>query len=140
MVLHLLPEVFLFLFCLLIIFLLGVPKIEVKFDIDANGILLVQAEDKASGRHEKITITNDKGRLSKDEIDRMVHEAEKYKDEDNRIKEAIEARNGLESLAFSLRNTLTEGKIKIDDSDKKKLEDKVKGFYFIFFVFYFIIF
>jgi L1 cell adhesion molecule like protein len=119
---------------------LGVPKIEVKFDIDANGILLVQAEDKASGRHEKITITNDKGRLSKDEIDRMVQEAEKYKEEDNRIKDAIDARNSLESLAFSLRNTLTEGKIKFDDADKKKLEDKVKGFYLFIFIFIFFIF
>jgi L1 cell adhesion molecule like protein len=104
----------------------GVPKIEVKFDIDANGILLVNAEDKATGRHEKITITNDKGRLSKEDVDRMVSDAEKYKDEDDKIKETIEARNGLESLAFSLRNTLTEGKLKFEEDDKKTLDAKVK--------------
>jgi hypothetical protein len=94
----------------------------------------VQAEDKASGKHEKITITNDKGRLSKEEVDRMVQEAEKYKDEDNKIKDSIEARNGLESLAFSLRNTLNEGKLKFEEEDKKTLEAKVKGIYFLFFL------
>jgi L1 cell adhesion molecule like protein len=103
----------------------GVPKIEVKFDIDANGILQVSAEDKATGRHEKITITNDKGRLSKDEVDRMVADAERYKADDDKIRETIEARNGLESYAFSLRNTLQEGKLKIDENDKKTLENKV---------------
>jgi L1 cell adhesion molecule like protein len=105
----------------------------VKFDIDANGILLVSAEDKATGKHEKITITNDKGRLSKEEVDKMVADAERYKEEDNKIKESIDARNDLESLAFSLRNTLNEGKIKIEEDDKKKLEAKVKGFLFFFF-------
>lgn len=103
----------------------GVPKIEVKFDVDANGILQVSAEDKATGRHQKITITNDKGRLSQSEVDRLVAEAEKFKSEDEKIKETIEARNSLESLAFSLRNTIKEGKLKIEEDDKKKLEAKV---------------
>jgi L1 cell adhesion molecule like protein len=103
----------------------GVPKIEVKFDIDANGILQVSAEDKATGRHEKITITNDKGRLSKDDVERMVADAERYKAEDEKIRQTVEARNALESYAFSLRNTLQEGKLKIDEEDKKTLEGKV---------------
>merc|ERR1719366_17582 len=67
----------------------GTPQIEVTFDIDANGILNVSAMDKASGKNEKITITNDKGRLTKDEIEKMVHEAEKYKAEDDKLKEKI---------------------------------------------------
>jgi len=75
----------------------GTPQIEVTFDLDANGILNVNAMDKASGKNEKITITNDKGRLSKEEIERMVHEAEKYKDEDDKIKNRVEKKNGLES-------------------------------------------
>merc|ERR1712070_836930 len=75
----------------------GTPQIEVTFDLDANGILNVSAMDKASGKNEKITITNDKGRLSKEEIERMVHEAEKYKDEDDKIKNRVEKKNGLES-------------------------------------------
>merc|ERR1719428_2557646 len=73
----------------------GVPQINVIFDIDANGILNVSAEDKTTGQKNKITITNDKGRLSKDEIDRMVSEAEQYKEEDEKYKECIEAKNNL---------------------------------------------
>merc|ERR1739838_291685 len=72
----------------------GVPQIEVTFDVDANGILNVSAADKSSGKSEKITITNDKGRLSKEEIDRMVNEAEKYKADDDKQKERIAAKNG----------------------------------------------
>merc|ERR1719163_1362848 len=90
----------------------GVPQIEVTFDIDANGILNVSAQDKSTGKQNQITITNEKGRLSQSEIDRMVSEAEKYKDEDEANKNKIEAKNSLENYCFSLRNTLTEEKFK----------------------------
>merc|ERR1739848_551110 len=98
----------------------GVPKIEVTFDIDANGILNVHAEDKAAGKSEKITITNDKGRLSKEEIDKMVADAEKYKDEDEKVKKRIEAKNGLENYCFQMKNQLDDEKLK----DKFTEEDK----------------
>merc|ERR1712048_239836 len=75
----------------------GVPQIEVTFDIDANGILNVSATDKSTGKENKITITNDKGRLSKEDIEKMVNEAEKYKAEDEKQRERISAKNGLES-------------------------------------------
>jgi len=105
----------------------GVPQIEVTFDIDANGILNVSAVEKGTGKSNKITITNDKGRLSKEEIERMVNEAEKYKDEDEKEKSRITARNSAESYAYSLRNTLNEDGIKdkIDDGDKQKLETAI---------------
>jgi heat shock protein 5 len=73
----------------------GVPQIEVTFEIDANGILKVSAQDKVAGKSESITITNDKGRLSKEEIERMVEEAEKYAEEDKKNTERIEAKNGM---------------------------------------------
>merc|ERR1711912_135682 len=73
----------------------GVPQIEVTFDIDANGILNVSAQDKSTKKENKITITNDKGRLSKEDIERMVNEAEKYKDEDEKMKDRVQAKNGL---------------------------------------------
>ena len=102
----------------------GVPQIEVTFDIDANGILNVHAMEKGTGKSNKITITNDKGRLSKEEIERMVNDAEKYKDEDEKEKNRITARNAAESYAYSLRNTLNEEGIKdkIEAGDKEKLE------------------
>jgi len=105
----------------------GVPQIEVTFDIDANGILNVSAEYKTTGNKNKITITNDKGRLSKDDIEKMVKDAEKYKAEDEKNKEKIEAKNGLENYAYSLRNTLKDEKIagKIDSGDKEKLEKAI---------------
>ncbi|RHY26474.1 hypothetical protein DYB32_007591 [Aphanomyces invadans] len=105
----------------------GVPQVDVTFDIDANGILNVSAVEKSTGKENKITITNDKGRLSKDEIERMVNDAEKYKAEDTKNKERVEAKNGLENYAYSLRNTLQEEKIQgaMDAGDKKVLEDKV---------------
>jgi heat shock protein 1/8 len=78
----------------------GVPQIEVTFDIDANGILNVTAMDKATSKSNKITITNEKGRLSKEDIEKMVNEAEKFKDEDEKIKKKIEAKNGLETYCF----------------------------------------
>lgn len=89
----------------------GTPQIEVTFDIDANGILNVDAQDKATGKAEKITITNDKGRLSKEEIEKMVQEAEKYKDEDAALKKKIDAKGGLESYIYQMKNTLTEEKL-----------------------------
>ncbi|ORE06932.1 hsp71-like protein [Rhizopus microsporus var. microsporus] len=105
----------------------GVPQIEVTFDVDANGILNVSALDKTTGKSNKITITNDKGRLSKEEIERMVNEAEKYKAEDEAAAARIQARNGLESYAYNLRNTLQEEKVasKLDAADKEKLEKAV---------------
>ena len=78
----------------------GIPQIEVTFDIDANGILNVSALDKASGKQNKITITNDKGRLSKEEIEKMVQDAEKFKAEDEATKNKIEAKNGFENYCF----------------------------------------
>jgi len=106
----------------------GVPQIEVTFDMDADGILNVSAADKASGNKEKITITNDKGRLTKDEIERMVAEAERFKDDDNKQADRIQAKNGLESYAYSVKNRLNEDGIKdkIADEDKKAIEDKAE--------------
>ena len=103
----------------------GVPQIEVTFDIDANGIMNVSAVEKGTGKSNKITITNDKGRLSKEEIERMLAEAEKYKAEDEAEATRIQAKNGLESYAYSLKNTLGEGKLQISEDDKKKVEDKI---------------
>jgi len=105
----------------------GVPQIEVTFDIDANGILNVNAADKTTGRSEKITITNDKGRLSKEEIERMVREAEKYKSDDENAKEKVEAKNALENYAYTMRNTIRDEKIasKLESSDKSKIEEAV---------------
>lgn len=82
----------------------GVPQINVIFDIDANGILNVSAEDKTTGNKNKITITNDKGRLSPEEIEKMVEEGKKFKAEDDNHKERIEAKNSLENFAFCVRN------------------------------------
>lgn len=106
----------------------GVPQIEVTFDIDANGILNVSAVDKSTGKQNKITITNDKGRLSKDEIERMVQEAEKYKEDDEKQKERIKAKNDLESFAFNLKQTCEDEKLKdkFSAEDRTKLEEKVK--------------
>ncbi|GAA5959584.1 hypothetical protein JCM8115_003761 [Rhodotorula mucilaginosa] len=104
----------------------GVPQIEVVFDIDANGILNVSASDKTTGKSNKITITNDKGRLSKEEIERMVSEAEKYKEEDAAEAARIAAKNGLESYAYSLRNSIDgDLKDKIEASDKETLDKAI---------------
>jgi len=104
----------------------GVPQIEVTFDIDANGILNVSACDKSTGKQNKITITNDKGRLSKEEIERMVNDAEKFKDEDNKQKDRISAKNGLESYCFNMKTTIDDEKMadKISADDKKVISDK----------------
>lgn len=85
----------------------GVPKIEVTFDLDANGILNVSAKDSSTGKSEKITIQNDKGRLSKEEIDRMLSEAEKYRAEDEKQKEKVTARNQLESYTFGVKQAVS---------------------------------
>jgi len=105
----------------------GVPQVEVTFDIDANGILNVSASDKTTGKSNRITITNDKGRLSKEEIDRMVSEAEKYKAEDEEAAARITSKNGLESYAYNLRNSLSDEKLadKFEAADKTKLETAV---------------
>ncbi|KAK9428863.1 heat shock protein 70 family [Lipomyces doorenjongii] len=105
----------------------GVPQIEVTFDIDANGILNVSAVEKGTGKSNKITITNDKGRLSKEDIDRMVSEAEKYKEDDEKEAARIAAKNGLESYSYSLKNTLTEEAVKekLDAADKDKLQKAI---------------
>lgn len=110
----------------------GVPQIEVTFDVDANGILKVTAEDKTTGKSKNVTITNDKGRLSKEEIERMVKEAEKYSAEDQKNKERIEAKNNLENYLYSVRNSMNDQKIadKLEEGEKQKIntivEDTVK--------------
>ncbi|XP_012831747.1 PREDICTED: heat shock cognate 70 kDa protein 2-like [Erythranthe guttata] len=106
----------------------GVPQITVCFDIDANGILNVSAEDKTTGQKNKITITNDKGRLSKDEIEKMVQEAEKYKSEDEEHKKKVESKNALENYAYNMRNTVKDEKIasKLNGDDRKKIEEAIE--------------
>ncbi|XP_072115351.1 heat shock cognate 71 kDa protein-like [Mobula birostris] len=103
----------------------GIPQIEVTFDIDANGILNVSAVDKSTGKTNKITITNDKGRLSKEEIDRMVQDAEKYKNEDEMQRQKIAAKNSLESYAFNMKGSVENEKMagKISAEDKRKVID-----------------
>ena len=102
----------------------GVPQIEVTFDMDANGIMNVSALEKGTGKTNKIVITNDKGRLSKEEIERMLSEAEKYKEEDEAETSRISAKNGVESYAYSLKNTMSDSKVdeKLDAGDKEKLK------------------
>jgi L1 cell adhesion molecule like protein len=89
--------------------------------------LNVSAEDKTTGQKNKITITNDKGRLSKEEIEKMVEEAEKYKSEDEEHKKKVEAKNALENYAYNMRNTVKDEKIgsKLNPADKKKIEDAI---------------
>jgi heat shock protein 5 len=105
----------------------GVPQIEVSFEVDANGILQVSAEDKGTGKAEKITITAEKGRLSEEDIERMVREAEEHAEEDKKVKDRIDARNGLESYLYNLKNTLNDEEKGVADKmspqDKKELED-----------------
>ena len=105
----------------------GQPQIEITYDIDANSILNVTAVEKSTGKNNKIVITNDKGRLSKDDIDRLVKEAEKFKDEDNKVKERIESKNTLEQYCYQVRQTLTDEKLKdkFSEDEKKQVGDKV---------------
>ena len=101
----------------------GVPQVEVTFDVDANGILNVSAKDKSTNKENSITITNDKGRLSKEDIERMVNEAEKYKEEDKQAQEKVQAKNELESYAFQLKQSVEDEKVAsaISESDKATL-------------------
>merc|ERR1711871_1433719 len=106
----------------------GVPQLEVTFDLDANGVMNVSAKDKATGKDNQITITNDKGRLSQDDIERMVKEAEKYAAEDDAMKEKIEAKNALENYSYSMRNSINDEKLrdKIDAADRETIETAIK--------------
>merc|ERR550534_2086608 len=110
----------------------GVPQIEVTFEIDSNGILQVKAEDKGTGKSEEITITNDKGRLTEEEIERMIKEAEQFADEDKLVKERVDARNAFDGYVHSMR-TAIEGSgdnkglsEKLDDDEKEIIQDALK--------------
>ncbi len=96
----------------------GQPKVEVSFDVDANGLLNVSASESSSGVSEKITITNDSGRLSKEDIDRMVEESEKFKEQDEKIRKDVDAKNSLESYLYNLKNTMDEDKTPVEIKDK----------------------
>nr|XP_003705669.2 PREDICTED: heat shock cognate 71 kDa protein-like isoform X1 [Megachile rotundata] len=104
----------------------GMPQIEVTFDIDANGILNVSAVEKSTHNENKITITNDKGRLSKEDIERMIREAERYQTEDQSQKDKVAAKNNLESYCFNMKNTVEDEKLKgkIQEGDRKHVADK----------------
>merc|ERR1712188_302267 len=106
----------------------GVPQIQVTYDIDANGILNVSAVEKSTGKENKITITNDKGRLSSEEVERMVAEAEKYKAEDEANASRIQAKNGLENYCYSMKNTMNDEKLKgkVSEEDKATIMGKVE--------------
>lgn len=103
----------------------GIPKIEVTFDLDANGIMNVSAKDSSTGRQEKITIKNDSGRLSKAEIDRMLSEAEKYREEDEKQQKRIQARNSFEAYIFACKQAVEDAPAgKLSEDDKKVVRDK----------------
>lgn len=104
----------------------GVPKIEVTFEIDENSILTVSAHEQGTGKQESISITNDKGRLTKEEIERMVADAEKFADEDKALKEKIDAKHQLENYVYQMRNTIEDKEKladKIDEDDKTSIQD-----------------
>jgi heat shock 70kDa protein 1/2/6/8 len=107
----------------------GVPQIEVTFDLDANGILNVSAEEKGTGKKNQITITNDKGRLSKSDIERMVNDAAQFEEQDKLQKERVDAKNGLENYAYSMKNTVSEPQMaeKLGEADKKTITDAVEA-------------
>jgi heat shock protein 5 len=106
----------------------GVPQIEVSFNVDADGILHVTAADKGTGKSNSITITNDKLNMNEEEINRMVNEAKEFEEEDRKIKEKIDARNGLEGYAYQIKNQLDDKKVaeKFSEEDKKIVEEAVK--------------
>jgi heat shock protein 5 len=111
----------------------GVPQIEVTFEVDVNGILKVSAEDKGTGNKNNIVINNNQNRLSPEEIDRMIKDAEKFADEDKKVKEKVEAKNELESYVYSLKNQLGDkeklgGKLSEDEKEKitTAVEEKIK--------------
>merc|ERR1739841_399118 len=108
----------------------GVPQIEVTFEVDANGILQVSAEDKGTGKTEKITINAEKGRLSDEQIDKMISEAEHFAEEDKRAKGVVDARNGLEAYVYGLKNQLGDEEenslgSKLAPLDRKELQDTI---------------
>ena len=104
----------------------GQPQIEVVFDIDANGILNVSAAEKSTGKSQKITITNDKGRLSKEDIERMVEEAEKYKEDDAKLAAAIEAKSAMENYMYQVKNSMKDLKEKITEEDATELNARIR--------------
>lgn len=103
----------------------GVPQIEVSFDIDANGILNVSAVDKGTGKSQTITITNETGRMSKEQIDEMIKEGEKYKEEDEKQKQKIESKNSLESYLYKMKSTADDSNVKLEDDDRRTIRDIV---------------
>jgi len=103
----------------------GVPQIEITYDVDANGILNVTAAEKSTGKTNKITISNDKGRLSAEQIEKMVKEAEEFKKQDTEMKDKIESKNQLENYLYQSRNTVKDEKTKLSDADKSKVNDLV---------------
>jgi L1 cell adhesion molecule like protein len=105
----------------------GTPQIEVSFDIDANGIMNIEAQDKTSGAKKQITISNDKGRLSSDDIERMVKEAEEFKEEDEKLQEKIESKNEFENILFQTKTTLTNEKVteKLSEEEIKLMNEKI---------------
>jgi heat shock protein 5 len=111
----------------------GVPQIEVTFEIDVNGILRVSAEDKGTGNKNNIVINNDQNRLSPEDIDRMINDAERFADEDKKLKDRVEARNELEGYAYSLKNQINDkeklgGKLSSDDKEtiENALDEHIK--------------
>ena len=106
----------------------GIPQVEITYDVDANGILNVSAVEKSSGKTEKITVKNEKGRLSAEEIQKMVDDAEQFKEDDTKQREKVEARNGLDNYIFNVKQSLNDDKLKdkFTDEDKTSVEDKIK--------------
>ena len=96
----------------------GIPQINIEYDIDVDGILNVSASESSSGVSEKITITNDSGRLTKEDIDRMIEESEKFKEQDELIKKTTDAKNTLESYLYNIKNTIEDDKVKADTKSK----------------------
>ena len=105
----------------------GVPQIEVSFDIDSNGILNVSAQDKSTGKSQAIKINNDKGRLSKEDIEQMVNDAEKYREEDERNRERVNKKNELETYVYSMKQTLSEQQVvdKLGQEDIDAIKEHV---------------
>jgi heat shock protein 5 len=106
----------------------GTPQIEVTFEVDVNGILHVKAADKGTGRSEKVTITSDARRLSQEEMDRMVHEAEEFAEEDRKARERVDARNKLETYVYQVKSAVDDSTMadKMDADEKKKVEEAVR--------------
>lgn len=104
----------------------GTPQIEISYDIDSNGILNVSAVEKSSGKSHNITITNDKGRLSKEDIDRMVKEAEQFKEQDEEMKGKLEAKNSLENYLYQMKNSILDDKCTLSEKDKETVKSTVE--------------